>query len=130
MAFLGTVLFIFGARYLPALRWTFKIISYALAGMLQKTQVTIQKLFAKFLTVTASAEVAGKLVLGSGLTSSMRPKRYFTIPKESLEASLEDVEQLINFFVIEFQRILFAENVTATILVRALIQSAIAQTRR
>lgn len=86
-------------------------------------------MFAKFFIVTASAEVAGKLVLGSGLASSMRPKRYFTIPKESLEASLEDIEQLINFFVIEFQRILFAENVTATFLVRALIQEAIAKTR-
>ena len=28
---------------------------------------------------------------------------------------MEDVEQLINFFVIEFQRILFAENVAATV---------------
>lgn len=32
-----------------------------------------------------------------------------------MEASLEDVEQLINFFVIEFQRVLFAENLAYTI---------------
>ena len=68
-------------------------------------------------SVTASAEVAGKVVLKQGLTSSFRPKKYFTIPKQSLEASLEDVEQLINFFVIEFQRILFAENVANTVAV-------------
>ena len=61
-------------------------------------------------------EVAGKLVLQQGLASSFRPKRYYTIPREALESSLEDVEQLINFFVIEFQRVLFAENVTHTIL--------------
>lgn len=65
--------------------------------------------------VTAAAEVAGKLVLSQGLTSSFRPKKYYTIPRETLEASLEDVEQFINFFVIEFQRVLFAENVTHTI---------------
>ena len=65
--------------------------------------------------VTAAAEVAGKLVLSQGLTSSFRPRQYYTIPREFLEASLEDVEQLINFFVIEFQRVLFAENVTVTI---------------
>ena len=65
--------------------------------------------------VTAAAEIAGKLVLSQGLTSSFRPKQYYTIPREFLEASLEDVEQLINFFVIEFQRVLFAENVTVTI---------------
>ena len=64
--------------------------------------------------VTASVELTGKMALGNGLASAMRPKRYYTIPRETLEASLEDVEQFINFFVIEFQRIVFAENVTAT----------------
>lgn len=49
----------------------------------------------------------------------MRPRKYFTIPKESLERLLDDVEQLINFFVIEFQRVLFAENIWATVLVCA-----------
>lgn len=47
----------------------------------------------------------------------MRPRKYYTIPRQNLEAALEDVEQLINFFVIEFQRIVFAENVYATVAV-------------
>jgi hypothetical protein len=45
----------------------------------------------------------------------MRPRTYFVIPKESLERFLDDFEQLINFFVIEFQRIVFAENIWATV---------------
>lgn len=45
----------------------------------------------------------------------MRPRKYWTIPRDSLERSLDDVEQLINFFVIESQRILYAENVYATV---------------
>jgi len=49
----------------------------------------------------------------------MRPKKYFVIPKESLERFLDDAEQLINFFVIELQRIIFAENVYVTTGVRA-----------
>ena len=53
-------------------------------------------------------------MFGQGVASHFRPKRYYTIPREALEASLEDVEQLINFFVIEFQRILFAENILVT----------------
>ena len=56
-------------------------------------------------------------MLSQGIASSMRPKKYYTIPRESLEASLEDVEQLVNFFVIEFQRVLFAENIFHTIVV-------------
>ena len=63
------------------------------------------------MAVTTLAEIAGKLVLSRGLATSFRPRKYYTIPKETLEASIEDVEQLINFFVIEFQRVVFAENV-------------------
>lgn len=70
-------------------------------------------------TVTAALEVAGKLVLSQGLASSFRPRRYYTIPKDTLEGILEDVGQLIDFFLIEFQRVLFAENVLHTITVGA-----------
>ena len=64
--------------------------------------------------MSASVEIAGKVTIGNGITSQMRPKRYFTIPRDSLERFLDDVEQLINFFVIETQRIIFAENIYAT----------------
>ncbi|KAL9098751.1 MAG: hypothetical protein Q9163_005644 [Psora crenata] len=96
ISYVAVVLFIFAARYLPALRWAFKVLYLTLGA-------------------TAAAEVAGKLVLSQGLATSFRPKRYYTIPREALEAALEDVEQLINFFVIEFQRVLFVENLTSTI---------------
>lgn len=65
-------------------------------------------------TVTAAAEGAGKLLLNQGLTSSFRPRKYYTLPKETVEGILEDLEQLSDFFLIEFQRILFAENVIHT----------------
>jgi hypothetical protein len=57
------------------------------------------------------------VALGKGLTSQFRPRKYFTIPKASLERLLDDCEQFINFFVIESQRIVFAENVYTTIAV-------------
>ena len=66
---------------------------------------------------TAAAEMTGKAAFGHGFASQFRPRKYFVIPKASLERLLDDVEQLINFFVIEFQRIVFAENVTATVAV-------------
>ena len=70
-----------------------------------------------FTPAVATAEILGKLVLSQGLATSFRPKKYYTIPREFLESSLEDVEQLINFFVIESQRILFAENIMSTVAV-------------
>jgi len=96
ITFAGTIFFIFACRYLPILPWIFKI-TYLSLG------------------VTALAEVAGKFVMGKGVATSFRPRRYYKIPKETLEASLDDLEQLINFFVIEFQRVLWAENPVVTI---------------
>lgn len=66
-------------------------------------------------TVTALAEIAGKVLMGTGVAASFRPRKYYRVPKETLETFTDDMEQLINFFVIEFQRVLFAENPAATV---------------
>lgn len=91
IAYLSTVLFIFAARYLDVLRYTFKV-TYML------------------LAVTVVAEAAGKAVLSAGLTSQIRPRKYYTVSKETLNAFIGDAHELINFFVIEAQQIVFAEN--------------------
>jgi hypothetical protein len=49
--------------------------------------------------------------------SSSRPRKYYIIPKESVEGVLEDLKQLVDFFLIEFQRILFVENLSYSIAV-------------
>ncbi|KAI5199934.1 hypothetical protein E4T39_06001 [Aureobasidium subglaciale] len=96
ISFASILTFIFFTRYVPILKYLFKAL-YIVLG------------------ITAAAEVVGKLVMNRGFASQMRPRKYYTIPRETLEASLDDVEQLINFFVIEFQRIMFGENVFVTI---------------
>lgn len=113
ISYVSVVLFIFGCRYLPVLRWGFKMLYCVLGGKLDFDPAS--GILTDTVIATALAEVFGKLAFSQGLASSFRPKKYYTIPREALEASLEDVEQLINFFVIEFQRVLFAENVTHTV---------------
>jgi Reticulon len=66
------------------------------------------------LGVTVAAEVAGKLAFRQGLTSQIRPKKYYVLPRETIDSIIGDVHELINFFVIESQRIVFAENVFAS----------------
>ncbi|KAI9804184.1 MAG: hypothetical protein M1825_001586 [Sarcosagium campestre] len=95
IAFTSTVLFIFAARYLNILRYLFKVLSFSFG-------------------VTALAELAGNAAFGNGLTSQLRPRRYYTLPKDSVDRALNDVHELINFFVIEFQRVLFAESPVKT----------------
>lgn len=99
IAYVSIVAFIFAARYLDVLRYSFKL--------------TYMTLF-----VTVLAESFGKLVFSHGLTSQFRPKKYYTLSKETLDNLLGDFHELINFFVIESQRILFAENVYISLAVR------------
>jgi hypothetical protein len=67
------------------------------------------------LGTTVAAEVAGKFVLNAGLTSQIRPRQYFTLSRETLESLTGDVHELVNFFIIEVQRIVFVENVAASL---------------
>ncbi|KAF2141408.1 uncharacterized protein K452DRAFT_351523 [Aplosporella prunicola CBS 121167] len=96
ISFACSVLLIFAGRYMNIVRYVFKAL-YLVLG------------------TTALAEIAGKAALGNGLASQMRPRKYVMIRKESLERFTDDLEQLINFFVIEFQRIVFAENIYVTV---------------
>ncbi|KAI9761833.1 MAG: hypothetical protein M4579_000773 [Chaenotheca gracillima] len=96
LAFAGNIAFIFAARYLHVLRYIFKAL-YVVLGL------------------TAAAEVAGKVTFSSGIASQFRPRRYYTLPKDTIDAALGEVHELLNFFVIEFQRLLFAENVLNTV---------------
>ena len=101
IAYASIVTFIFAARYLDILRYAFKL-----------TWMT--------LGITVLAEVAGKAVLSHGLASQFRPKKYFTISKSTLDSLTGDFSELVNFFVIESQRIVFAENLLASVAVSIL----------
>lgn len=72
------------------------------------------------LAITVAAEIAGKALINNGFATQLRPRKYYTIPRETLEAAIGDVHELINFFVIESQRVLFAENVYASVAVSGL----------
>ncbi|KAL5612573.1 hypothetical protein BROUX41_004332 [Berkeleyomyces rouxiae] len=63
------------------------------------------------LAVTVAAEVLGKLAIGNGLTSQMRPHKYWTISRDATEAMASDLHELANFISTESQKIIYVENV-------------------
>ncbi|GAB1316662.1 Reticulon-like protein 1 [Madurella fahalii] len=95
IAYATIVSIIFSVRYLDVFRWAFKLTWMVLA-------------------ITIAAEVAGKALMNNGFATQLRPRKYYTVPRETLDALIGDVHELINFFVIESQRVLFAENVWAS----------------
>lgn len=114
ITFVSTLVFIFACRYLPIVRLTLKGTWTILGGKFLAIIYSHQCLTSLVVTL---AEAAAKFTIGSSVAGSVRPRRYYKIPKETLEATLDDVEQLINFFVIEIQRIVFAENIPNTAIV-------------
>lgn len=97
IAYVSLVSLIFSVRYLDVVRWGLKL-TWMVLG------------------ITIAAEVAGKAILNQGFATQLRPRQYYTVPQETLETLIGDVTELINFFVIESQRILFAENISASAL--------------
>jgi hypothetical protein len=87
---------IFAFRYVNVLRYVFKATYMLFASV-------------------AVLELASKPLGSRGLVSSMRPRRYYTIPRDSLERLFAQLHEISNFFVLEFQRVLFVENIFATL---------------
>ncbi|PTB45343.1 uncharacterized protein TrAFT101_000795 [Trichoderma asperellum] len=92
IAYASVVTTIVAVRYLNLLSWTLGLSWMVLA-------------------TTVAAEVSGKLILNNGLASQFRPREYFTISRDTFEAMVSDAHGLINFFLIEAQRIVFVENI-------------------
>lgn len=98
IAYVSIIAFIFSVRYLDVIRWGFKL-TWMILG------------------ITIAAEAAGKAVMNTGIASQLRPRRYYTVPRETLDVLIGDVHELVNFLVIESQRIVFAENIWASLAV-------------
>lgn len=66
------------------------------------------------LGTTVAAEIAGKTLLNNGIASQLRPKKYYQLSRETVDTLIGDVHELANFFFLEAQKILYAENIYAT----------------
>jgi len=64
---------------------------------------------------TAAFEYLGRPTTGTGFMTQVRPQRYYTIPRENLEMVFAEIHEFLNFVVLEFQRIIFVENLGVTI---------------
>jgi len=95
IALVSIVSLIFAARYIDFPRYGLKLAWMALG-------------------VTVTAEAAGQFILSKGLVSQVRPRQYYTVSREAVEGWVGDVYELLNFLVIESQRILFVENLAVS----------------
>lgn len=60
------------------------------------------------------AEFAGRSFGPNNFVSRMRPKQYKTVPESTLNATLKDVHDLIQYAVVQAQKVIFAEDLEKT----------------
>ncbi|KAJ9414206.1 hypothetical protein QL093DRAFT_2627172 [Fusarium oxysporum] len=77
------------------------------------TQLTL-KTMAIGLGVMSMAEFAGRSFGPNNFVSRMRPRQYKTVPESTLNATLKDIHDFIQYAVVQAQKILFAEDLEKT----------------
>jgi cell division septum initiation protein DivIVA len=73
------------------------------------------KIGATALGVAAAAEYGHRVFTPNTVMSRLRPKQYRTIPEPVLNDTLKDVHDLLQFLVVEAQRIVYAEKLDRTV---------------
>ncbi|KAF8456690.1 Reticulon-domain-containing protein [Terfezia claveryi] len=96
LIFISLLSTILAFRFVNVMRYVFKA-AYLLLGSV------------------AALEYAGKHLGYKGVVSQMRPRRYYTIPRENIESLFEEIHDFLNFVVVEFQRVVFVENLFTTV---------------
>jgi len=94
--FISLLNIILAFRFINVMRYIFKA-AYLLLGS------------------AAALEYGGRLLGYKGAVSQIRPRRYYMIPRESVESIFEEIHDFLNFVVVEFQRIVYVENIFTTV---------------
>ncbi|KAK5200075.1 hypothetical protein LTR72_004214 [Exophiala xenobiotica] len=116
-SYVGLMGIIFGAHYLPLSQTILK----AAVAILGGTQFPAWNIFTNVngnTTLTSSvvsvAEFASRSFGPDSLSTRLRPKEYKTVPEETLNATLKDIHDLIQFAVVQGQKILFGQDLDKT----------------
>jgi hypothetical protein len=102
---------IFGAHYLPLTQTILK----AAVAILGGTQFPARNGHTMLTSsVVSVAEFASRSFGPDSLSTRLRPKEYKTVPEETLNATLKDIHDLIQFAVVQGQKILFGQDLDKT----------------
>ena len=59
-------------------------------------------------------EFASRLLSGNSLSARLRPKEYRRFPESTLNATLEDIHDFVQYAVVQAQRIIFGQDLDKT----------------
>ncbi|KAK1715212.1 Reticulon-domain-containing protein [Colletotrichum lupini] len=93
--YIGTLSILFGAHYLP------------LTQLALKAAVTT-------LGAVSAAEYASRSFSSDSLSTRLRPRQYRRVPESTLNNTLRDVHDFIQYAVVEAQRIIYGEDLGRT----------------
>lgn len=97
-SYIAAVSLLVGAHYMPLTRWTLKAGAYTLGAV-------------------SVAEIVSRSFGRDTFLSRLRPKPYKKVHEPVLNATLKDIHDFIQYFVVQCQRVLFGEDLEKTVAV-------------
>jgi hypothetical protein len=71
--------------------------------------------------VVSITEFASRSLSGNSVSARLRPKEYKTIPEPTLNATLKDIHDLVQYVVVQAQRIVFGHDLDKTFAVSSIL---------
>jgi hypothetical protein len=118
--YLGALGILFGAHYLPLTQIVLKTGATALGGMWPPYSTATIDIYLINMLVVSVTEFASRSFSGNSLSARLRPKEYKTIPEPTLNATLKDIHDFIQYAVDQAQRIVFGQDLGKTFAVSCL----------
>jgi hypothetical protein len=72
------------------------------------------------MSVVSVTEFASRSFSGNSLSTRLRPKEYKKIPEPTLNATLKDIHDLIQYTVVQAQKVVFGQDLYKTFAVSCL----------
>jgi hypothetical protein len=106
--YISALSILFGAHYLPLTQVALKVGVTTLGGMQSPSDMTFET--NSYLSVVSVTEFASRTFAANSLSARLRPKEYKKIPESTLNATLKDIHDLIQYAVVQAQRIVYGQD--------------------
>ena len=114
-SYFGILSVLFGAHYLPLTQMVLKGGVTALGRKCSRILNILLERNTNFsLSVVSVTESASRMLGNRSLSAQLRPKEYKTFPESTLNATLKDVHDFIQYAAVEVQKIIFGQDLQKT----------------
>ena len=112
-SYICAISILFGAHYLPLTQLFLKA-GFTTLGGLKRLARFCKHISNSKLLVVSIVEFASRSCVSNSLSTRLRPKEYKKVPESTLNATLKDIHDFIQYAVVQAQRIVYGQDLDIT----------------